>query len=97
MTDPSEWTLPDPKAVIAAMDSRSERATRENWVFSDQISSVDLYSYLKHRFGEAGDAGFDVREQFTSWFQYTQRLTRPAAQHAAEADGRGLRPTDRRS
>ncbi len=37
----------------------------------------------------AGDAGFEVRERFTSWFQYTQRFTRPAAEQAAEADGRG--------
>ena len=37
----------------------------------------------------AGDAGFEVGERFTSWFQYTQRFTRPAAQHAAEAAGHG--------
>lgn len=40
----------------------------------------------------AGDAGFEVRERFTSWFQYTQRFTRPAAQQAAEAEGLGLQP-----
>ena len=37
----------------------------------------------------AREVGFEVGERFTSWFQYTQRFTRPAAQQAAEAAGRG--------
>ena len=31
----------------------------------------------------AREAGFEARERFTSWFQYTQRFTRSAAQEAA--------------
>lgn len=34
----------------------------------------------------AREAGFEARERFTSWFQYTQRFTRPAAQQDAAAD-----------
>lgn len=71
MIDPSEWSLPDPKAVIAAMDPRSERGRRENWVFTHQISSVDLYSYLKHRFGEPNGFAMTLRsasvDNFIHW------------------------------
>lgn len=71
MTDPTEWTLPDPKVVLAAMDPRSERGNRENWVFTRQISSVDLYSYLKHRFGEPNGFAMTLRtpsvDNFIHW------------------------------
>lgn len=71
MTDPSEWSLPDPKAVIAAMDPRAELVMRENWVFTEKISSVDLYSYLKHRFGEPNGFAMTLRspsvDNFIHW------------------------------
>ncbi len=71
MIDPIEWTLPDPKAVIAAMGPRSEQVRRETWVFTQQISSVDLYSYLKYRFGEPNGFAMTLRspsvDNFIHW------------------------------
>jgi hypothetical protein len=61
MIDPCEWTLPDPRAVITALDPRSRLGTRANWRFSDEISSVELYSYLKHRFGEPNGFAMTLR------------------------------------
>lgn len=71
MINPSEWTLPDPNTVIATMDPSSEQGRRENWVFTHQISSVDLYSYLKHRFGEPNGFAMTLRspsvDNFIHW------------------------------
>lgn len=71
MIDPCEWTLPDPHAVIVALDPRSRLGKRENWRFSDEISSVELYSYLKHRFGEPNGFAMTLRspsvDNFIHW------------------------------
>lgn len=57
---PSEWTFPDPKKMVAFYASLRDRATKgerrgpssSSWNFTDTISPLDLYCYLKVRFGE---------------------------------------------
>ena len=71
MIDPSEWSLPDPKAVLAALGPRSKVGRRETWGFTQQITSVDIYSYLKHRFGEPNGFAMTLRspsvDNFIHW------------------------------
>lgn len=71
MIDPCEWTLPDPQAVIVALDPRSREGRRDIWRFSNEISSVELYSYLKHRFGEPNGFAMTLRrpsvDNFIHW------------------------------
>lgn len=71
MIDPNEWTLPDPEAVIAQMDPGSRAIKRETWVFTEQVSSLDLYCYLKHRFGEPNGFAMILRspsvDNFVHW------------------------------
>jgi hypothetical protein len=62
MLDPARWALPDPEAVVAAMYQGRGAARRDTWVFSTRISAVDLYAYLKLRFGEPNGLAMALRD-----------------------------------
>jgi hypothetical protein len=58
VTQPQEWRVADPKKVIATLrglkPKKGKRRKRRGsqWIFSDAISPVHLYAYLKWRFGD---------------------------------------------
>ncbi len=55
---PQEWRLPDPKKVIATLrrlkpkKGKKRKRRGSQWIFSDTVSPLDLYAYLKWRFGD---------------------------------------------
>ena len=60
--DPLEWVLPAPEAALAVFDpKKSGQKRRETWILPHSISAVDLYSYLKHRFGEPNGFAMALR------------------------------------
>lgn len=58
LLDLENWKLPDSKRVIATLEqlkpTKGNRPKRRgsSWNFTDVVSPVDLYSYLKWRFGD---------------------------------------------
>jgi len=66
VADPQKWTLPEPKNVIAALDSRkrstaARKPQGSHWVFSKKIIPVDLYAYLMLRFGPPNGFAMTLR------------------------------------
>ncbi len=66
VADPQQWSLPDPKNDIAALNSKKQSATAErsqgsHWVFSKKIIPVDLYAYLTLRFGPPNGFAMTLR------------------------------------
>lgn len=56
---PKGWDRPDPKRMVAWVESLmpkgeqpSDRRRGSSWNFTHAVSPLDLYSYLKVRFGE---------------------------------------------
>jgi hypothetical protein len=79
LTDPKQWTLPNPERVLAALKSRrvdkpSSSRSRGSWVIPPSLSPVDLYAYLKSRFGSPNGFAMSLRTPFVDNFihwQYT--------------------------
>lgn len=64
--NPQQWKLPDPTRVIGALKSRKESGVADTpkgsrWTFSKNIVPVDLYGYLKLRFGPPNGFAMTLR------------------------------------
>jgi len=81
LIDPSRWILPNPERVVATMrslgtdkSSAGTKGARSPLVISTVISPVDLYAYLKSRFGPPNGFAMTLRstsvDNLIHW-QYT--------------------------
>jgi len=66
---PDQWSIPDPKRVIETLNrikqrkSQSSEKSNSSWRFTDVVSPLDFYCYLKMRFGDPNGFAMMLRSQ----------------------------------
>ena len=83
VTDPDKWTLPDPKRVLATLQSlRSSSPPSQrrgsHWTFSCGVAPVDFYTYLKWRFWPPNGFAMTLRSpSVDNWIHWNYTLECP--------------------
>ena len=65
LLEPSRWVRPDPSRVVEVLRARDREARgrrRERWSFTERISPLKLYCYLKSRFGDPNGFAMTLRD-----------------------------------
>ncbi len=60
--DPANWTLPDPKLMIAKLNKEVPSEKTYVWVLDASLSPLTLYTYLKARFGEPNGLAMQFKD-----------------------------------
>src|SRR5579883_2388815 len=51
LIDAKNWKQPDPKLILAKLNKEAPTASKNIWILDDSLSPLNLYCYLKVRFG----------------------------------------------